>query len=614
MKKVFLFLIPLALLVSGCTVETIEQASPTEVFKVTYETEFGKAPDSFFCQKGFKLTAEKLPVLEKYKESHYDEETGTDVEDYIYSDGWMFEDGRVVKSGDTVNGNITLYCRWSAIPVNVSWKVKDSDAEIFHDSYKTQLENALVELNGIKSRADRHVLLDEDMLAPLEIDDYEFAGWYIDDVKVEPDTVALSRDTVFYGKWTRIPAGKTTVVYHSNYNKTKEEILSLFNEDFLDLFVPDTNLRFRDVIQFYEERAEGMPELFYDSNNNECIYKDKNLYVTSSYYADEDADHQFSVSFAPDTFFAYGIETPVFELNEWKKNFYKCNDVSITGKGFPVLFKGVCWNTEPDGSGVNYYHDDVILLDRNSSQNTFHLYAVWDNELMGNEKELFFIYPRDVNVNFFLYDPESKSCGCMAPRVYVFYSKSGYMAKLSNLNISEFKNTFLGYSWFSPSFCNDFNAMGTFMLYSTTTGLSRLSIIDNTSANCVTGFEFEKFTNDYSVQVQPEKIYDNERCQYYYLACPGFFEIGDGLYGGYYERIYDDGVNSTDYDTFYTTTINNPAKIPVYYSAGKAVIQSVTIPSSIKPQVRVEIRTDCFNRGSFIVVSHSGDLTKIMSQ
>ena len=163
MKKVFLFLIPLALVLSGCTVETIEQASPTEVFKVTYETEFGKAPDSFFCQKGFKLTAEKLPVLD-------------DTETYIFS-GWYAENAKTM-TGFKITANTVLKARW----------INRIQCCITYESERGSVPSAVTlpketKLSGIE-------------LPELSCDDYVFTGWYIGEQKIDAGYELLSDITL----------------------------------------------------------------------------------------------------------------------------------------------------------------------------------------------------------------------------------------------------------------------------------------------------------------------------------------------------------------------------------------------------------------------------------
>ncbi len=603
MKKVFLFLIPLALLVSGCTVETIEQASPTEVFKVTYQNEFGGAPDSFFCQKGFKLTAEKLPVLEKNNGSHYDEETGTDVEDYIYSDGWMFEDGRVVKSGDTVNGNITLYCRWSAIPVKVTWKIKDNDAAIFHDDYTVQLQTALEQLNNTKNKLDRYVLLDEDKLAPLVIEDYEFVGWYIDDVKIEPDTVGLDKNTVFYGKWSRIPAGKKTVVYHPNYNKTMNEILPLFDPDFLNTTVPGQNyITFGDIIRFHKGRAPGMPDHLYDAENQvEFFYKDNDFYVNAYYYKDEKNNVSVPGYGAPNLIFEYGIETEAFDLDDWKKNFYKCNDVKLTGQGYPVLFKSTGWNTEPDGSGsgVQDIEIDSFLTEE------IHLYAIWSDEIQ------FGFGTCDSQVNFFLFDHSTGTYGNTAPRYYALtWNKKTPPSSSDILNIeSSLRKTFLGEeAWYSFISFDNYSADGEMINDSRIT--SRIATIEKTKSNCVNDCTFQRLTPEITMTVEPEKIYDPDKGDYYYYANPYIILCESGIYEVYYQRYYDHhGVGSDDHKPFFVTDFEYA---PYYYSAGKAVINE-TGYAPVNSVLTFDIYPDCFKRYR-IKINTIAYLRNIMSQ
>ncbi len=81
----------------------------TEVFIVTYQTDYATTPQQFYCMKGYKIPAEKLPVL-----------TNT----YHNFDGW-YDGESAVSNGYVIQKNTTLKAKWSNKKYKITYVCED---------------------------------------------------------------------------------------------------------------------------------------------------------------------------------------------------------------------------------------------------------------------------------------------------------------------------------------------------------------------------------------------------------------------------------------------------------------------------------------------------------
>ena len=151
---------------------------PTEVFIVTYQTEFETAPQQFYCMKGFKLTEEKLPQLVK--------------EHYIFH-GWY--DGETVATvGYEITKNTTLVGNWT----------KEKHKITYVCDNLTPPESIFV---------DYGTVLDASYFPDLDNEQYSFYRWKENGVIVQSGYV-VDHDVVFTGR---------------AFNKTNPCIITLIN-------------------------------------------------------------------------------------------------------------------------------------------------------------------------------------------------------------------------------------------------------------------------------------------------------------------------------------------------------------------------------------------------
>ena len=81
----------------------------TEVFVVTYQTDYAATPQQFYCMPGYKIPAEKLPQL---TETHHD------------FGGW-FDGETSVSNGYVIQKNTTLKAKWSKKKFTITYVCED---------------------------------------------------------------------------------------------------------------------------------------------------------------------------------------------------------------------------------------------------------------------------------------------------------------------------------------------------------------------------------------------------------------------------------------------------------------------------------------------------------
>lgn len=81
----------------------------TEVFVVTYQTDYAATPQQFYCMPGYKIPAEKLPQL---TETHHD------------FGGW-FDGETSVSNGYVIQKNTTLKAKWSLKKYTITYVCED---------------------------------------------------------------------------------------------------------------------------------------------------------------------------------------------------------------------------------------------------------------------------------------------------------------------------------------------------------------------------------------------------------------------------------------------------------------------------------------------------------
>jgi hypothetical protein len=171
---------------------------PTEVFVVTYQTEFETTPQQFYCMKGFKLTEEKLPQLVK---EHYN------------FHGWY--DGEVLVTKDyQIQKNTTLIAKWSKEKFKITYVCDNL----------TPPESIIV---------DYGTVLDESYLPDLDNEQYSFYRWKENGVIVQSGYV-VDHNVVFTGSAFDKSKPYTITLINSASNAKIFDVQILANQTLLE--------------------------------------------------------------------------------------------------------------------------------------------------------------------------------------------------------------------------------------------------------------------------------------------------------------------------------------------------------------------------------------------
>ena len=218
---------------------------PTEVFIVTYETEHDTVPEKFYCMKGFKLTKEKLPVLQ---DEHYNQTS------------WRDGDSAATE-GYEITKNTVLSAVWAPKKYKITYEC---------DSI-TPPETVFV---------DYGTTLDDSYFPTISNDRYLLRHWEKNNSKVSAGYV-VSGDVIFVGKVqdkndvviTIVDSNDTNNKYvvHTTYGNTLYTVTNTSNKKGLfDLLISKLNIQ--------DKIEENTLNILID---NETFALDKQIYFDS---------------------------------------------------------------------------------------------------------------------------------------------------------------------------------------------------------------------------------------------------------------------------------------------------------------------------------------------
>lgn len=117
----------------------VDKSTPTEIYTVSYETEYGTCPESFMFQSGYELTEEKLPVLE-------------DTLTHKFM-GWYFQNN-LIKAGTKCRNNLVLKAKWQQYALLMEYNLL-TDAVINQNPSSILIENLPYTLKKLDDYSDK---------------------------------------------------------------------------------------------------------------------------------------------------------------------------------------------------------------------------------------------------------------------------------------------------------------------------------------------------------------------------------------------------------------------------------------------------------------------------
>ncbi len=117
----------------------VDKSTPTEIYTVSYETEYGTCPESFMFQSGYEITEEKLPVLE-------------DTLTHKFM-GWYFQNN-LIKAGTKCRNNLVLKAKWQQYALLVEYNLQ-TDAVINQNPSSIVIENLPYTLKKLDDYSDK---------------------------------------------------------------------------------------------------------------------------------------------------------------------------------------------------------------------------------------------------------------------------------------------------------------------------------------------------------------------------------------------------------------------------------------------------------------------------
>ncbi|MBQ4377885.1 MAG: InlB B-repeat-containing protein [Treponema sp.] len=352
MKKVYALFLPLLLTVLNCKVETVEvikepqdsaqtTAVPTKIYTVSYESEFGTAPDSFMCQDGYRLLGEELPVL-------------SDTTTHKFK-GWYSEQKKI-ENGSKVEGNLTLKAVWERYAYSINYDL-------------SEVTSAPENPNPVNYTQDILPLT----LTPLsDIGDYKFFGWADEEnALVTEITSDSAADLHLHALWSISSdvLGIHTAYYKVNHwlQNIEDDEYTLSKTEYLEGNINDQTKAKALSIGHFETKTFHQEKLL------------ENDTVVNIYYDREIINAKFCVEYFYRIFSSlYNRETFYFEYELFSYALSSRDEIPVIGKyGEKIKFPDI--NTKEgftiDEEEKEKFEKQHLFFDENTKNETFFIAA-----------------------------------------------------------------------------------------------------------------------------------------------------------------------------------------------------------------------------------------------